>query len=229
MGLVACQACGNTLSSAAKVCARCGRAMGPPLLLTRVTAAMGGNVYNVIGLGVFVFALCVVAGVWLSRPAPAPPAAAVVPAGPDPNSVRAVTEAKMSGAARVWDAFEKLPKEQRTRALWNDALTESTAHANGLDSYNMPIFERVNAARARKNAAAIINPEAVAKGENFDVLVPSPYPEKCGVWAEQWAREVEALRALGFRRIHCDGVSFVSKLTGDIVQEGGREWAVGDP
>jgi hypothetical protein len=74
--------------------------------------------------------------------------------------------------------------------------------------------------------APLINPEARAKGEHAEILVPSSTRAKCLVWGSQWSQEVEALRSLGFSKIRCEESSYTSTLTGEKVAEPAQEWAL---
>lgn len=158
---------------------------------------------------------------------PRPPTTISVEPSEDPAKRQA--EAQMDAAARMWRAYEKLPTSQRTKEAWLAAVTESRTHGEGLRPPFDKLFAEANEGLVRKYGAPLISPEAIAAGEFFRVLVPSSEHAKCIIWANMWSKgeTAESLRSLGFTGIRCDGTSYMSKLTGEIVKEPSRYWPVG--
>lgn len=224
MALITCPDCGNQMSSEAAACARCGSPVG------RRQAPPTSRKASVVVGGVVAFGLVIALAAALrpnkpsgTPPAPVPPPRAMS-TGPDP--MRGEAEARMNAAAEVWYAYMKLPPEKQTKQAWKDALVESTSKGEGLRPPYEALFQRENTALARKYAAGLITIESRATGEEFTVLVPSPDPTKCALWASQWLVDPASLRTLGFTKIRCEGSSRKSAVTGNALKDPDQEWPV---
>ena len=145
---------------------------------------------------------------------------------PTVDPYRSIAHEKITAAAQVWKAYSDLPPNQQTKAAWAAAIAESTAQGNGLPSPHDIEFTTSNMGFARKHGARLINEEAYASGDFFTVLVPSRDRPKCIIWASQWIQEADGLRAMGFRKLRCEGTRYTNKLTGQLVEEPARDWMV---
>jgi len=147
-------------------------------------------------------------------------AALVLPARPPRTHADDATDA----ALRVWQAYEALPKAQQTPATLEAALTEADTHARGLDDSSARALREANQAHARKHLAAQVGDTAYATGDKFTVLVPAKDAAECAKVAPFWMQSADLLRRAGFVALHCDGLRYTSKLTGDVVQENAKDW-----
>lgn len=68
-----------------------------------------------------------------------------------------------------------------------------------------PMADRFNQAMYRARAASIARPEARARGDWYDALVPSRDPAQCLVWGSMWAGDPSSFVEMGFTQIVCEG------------------------
>lgn len=127
---------------------------------------------------------------------------------------------RTDAAAKVWRAFDALPQSKQTQGALIEAMAEAKTH----EAAAFLSVAAYNKAMARFRMARLINPEARAKGDRGEVLVPSADRAKCLVWGSQWSQDAESLRSLGFEKIRCEEHTFTSSLTGEKVAETAREW-----
>ncbi|MFO0763044.1 MAG: hypothetical protein U0359_41795 [Byssovorax sp.] len=133
------------------------------------------------------------------------------------------------GAARVWNAYDNLPKGKKTKLDLFAAMLEAKSHEQGLPSALVPYITRYNAKEQRLRMAPLINPESRAEGTRAEILVPSPDRAKCVIWGSGWSKEVESLQSIGFEKIRCAESSYKSHLTAEMVVEPERVWDVSKP
>lgn len=132
--------------------------------------------------------------------------------------------ARLAKVTAVWAAYDKLPKAQRTKATMIEAMAEGRTHAAGLPPVHAGQVEEFNRREGRKRIAPIMNAEATAQGEKSEILVPSPERVKCLIWGGQWAQEADSLRSMGYEQIHCNEMTYKSRLTGDFITDPERNW-----
>jgi hypothetical protein len=208
------------------------RAAGVPLPrgkrpLTQDPIAMAG-----VGLlAAAVLCSIVLAARELSRPKPAASRPATVPAGAvtPADPVRLSAEAKMNAVAAVWAAYEKLPKERRTKPAWQDAWNETVQIGDTLRPPYDAIFRRANGALGRKHMGPLIMPNSRAVGPEFTIFEPSSTFVECVAIAALMASNDEttsSLQLIGFTKLVCEGPTKISSVTGNPIKEPDREWPI---
>lgn len=129
---------------------------------------------------------------------------------PPTVSVVDPTTARIRAAETIWESYENLPPEQRTKDRWQETLATSVVAGSDLVPPHDAAFHQANQALARKHVAPLVNPESRATGPGFTILVPSSDPTRCALWAAQWSKDAGAMRTLGFSKLIC----------------GDREWVI---
>jgi len=104
--------------------------------------------------------------------------------------------------APVWTAYEKLP--HRSKSALATAVRKVATIQNTLPVRLQPMGIRYNRAILRAASAPLILPPTRARGDWYEILVPSHEPAACIVWGSGWSNDPAALIELGFVKIHCD-------------------------
>jgi hypothetical protein len=132
------------------------------------------------------------------------------------NSQKAAREAQVGDARRLiaekWATYDGLASKTKEGLL--ATVASAMSDANSLPKDSRSAVQREVRVASRERMAPLISPGVSASGEDMTTLLPAVEPGKCGLWASQWTRDLETLRAmisLGFRNISCPPLPSSSK------------------